>query len=100
MLEARLPLNRWVKVDVDGSVFVNPTVGPDDFVTYGQVTHATGWAVGIGVSGTLFGGLGYLVRFEQQQFSDRFEGSGTDWTAGGVASESYSSIRWGLTLAL
>ncbi len=98
-LEASLPLARLVRVELAGTFFLQPRAGPEELAKYGASNRGSGFLAEAGLSGDLWGPLGYSVRFQFEGYWDRFTGAGTRWENGGVAQETYSSLIWGLSAA-
>ena len=106
---------KYLRVELSFSYFINPKVGPDQIVGYGNATDITGGVVsrGLGIegglAGELWGPIGWQVRARYVSFADQYYGGGTKWTVcrdatatapaqcGGAAEESYTSLLWGLT---
>ncbi|RKH50282.1 hypothetical protein D7V93_30710 [Corallococcus llansteffanensis] len=107
-VDLSVPLFSSVRLDASGGLLLSPKPGrpPDadggrraqEITDFGTSVSSFGWSAELGVSGEIWGPLGYDVAFRLAHFRDRFEGSGTrtGWTKGGVAEETYSSLHVGL----
>ncbi|MDP2272066.1 MAG: hypothetical protein Q8N23_07335 [Archangium sp.] len=108
-IDAAVPLNQFLRFELVLSYFLNPRPAAEQIVGYGNLNDPTGGAtatgigVELGVSGEVWGPLGYTVRWRYQGFTDRYYGQGQKWTVcnelqcGGVGEESFHSIIWGVT---
>jgi hypothetical protein len=108
-MDLSVPLVRAVRLEGSGQLFLRPnpgqSIGDDDGAyiaevrDYGQTVSSLGWAAELGVSGDIWGPLGYSARFRLEHYLDRFEGAGTrrGWSTGGVAEDTFSSILGGVT---
>lgn len=108
-IDAAVPLNKFVRFELVLALFVNPRPAAEQIVGYGNLNDPTGGATAtglgleVGVSGEIWGPLGYTVRWRYQGFTDRYYGQGQKWTVcnelqcGGVGEESFHSIIWGVT---
>ncbi|MFZ5445753.1 MAG: hypothetical protein ACOZQL_37515 [Myxococcota bacterium] len=108
-LDASVPINQYVRVDAGFSWFANPRPAAEQIVGYGNLNDptggatATGFGLEAGVSGQVWGPLGYVLRWRYMGFTDRYYGQGQKWTVcneqqcGGVGEESFHSIIWGVT---
>lgn len=107
--DASLPIFHFLRLDVGFSIFINPRPAEEQIVGYGNLNDPTGGATGsgfsleAGVSGEIWGPIGYIVRWRYQGFTDRYYGQGQKWTVcnemqcGGVGEESFHSVIWGIT---
>jgi hypothetical protein len=114
-LDLRIPIVRFFNVDGLFSFLINPKAGPDEIAGYGSVTHPTGGVVsrglvlGGGVSGDIWGPLGYRLQLRWTSYKDEFYGDPAappgkwrrcDTTqCGGAAEETYVTLTWGVTAA-
>jgi hypothetical protein len=108
-VDASIPLNQYLRFELVLSYFLNPRPAAEQIVGYGNLNDPTGGATAtglgleLGVSGEIWGPLGYVVRWRYQGFTDRYYGQGQKWTVcnelqcGGVGEESFHSIIWGIT---
>jgi hypothetical protein len=109
-LDVSIPLgSKYVRVEGGFTYFFAPKPGPDEILGYGNLDDPTGGATGAGygfeggVSGDIWGPLGYSIKFRYARYSDRFFGQGKQWTVcnedqcGGAAEEVYSGLIWGVT---
>lgn len=94
-LEALFPLARYARLEGSGGVYLNTRVSPEDFRKFGAAASGFGWGAELGVSGDLFGPLGYHARVRLTQFHDRFQGAGSEWNTGGAATETFMALFWG-----
>lgn len=109
-LDLAVPLIKYLRFEASGSYFLNPKAGPDEIAGYGDPTAFEGGATGsgfgfdVGIAGTLYGPLGYTLKFRYVSYADQFFGQGQKWPCdesqcGGAAEETYSGITWGLSAA-
>jgi hypothetical protein len=108
-LDASIPINQFVRVDAGFAWYLNPRPAAEQIVGYGNLNDptggatATGFGLEAGVSGQVWGPLGYVLRWRYMGFTDRYYGQGQKWTVcneqqcGGVGEESFHSIIWGVT---
>lgn len=108
-LDVALPLARLMRFEGGFTYFFNPRAGPEEIRGYGDPADPTGGAVGrgfavhAGLTGDLWGPLGYALRFDLSSYSDLFFGMGQKWQwcdsaqCGGAAQESYAGLNWALT---
>ncbi len=107
-IDVSVPLAKLVRIQLSGSYFLNPKAGQDEIAGYGNPSAFEGGAFGRGFSveggltGTIYGPLGYSVRYRLVSYSDIFYGQGQKWPCddtqcGGVAEETYSGLTWGLS---
>ncbi len=108
-LDVSVPIIRYFKVDASFTYFINPKVGPDQILGYGNAADDTGGVVSRGLSfeggfsGEIWGPLGWLFRVRYFSFGDQYFGQGRKWTVcndsqcGGIAEESYTSLVWGVS---
>jgi hypothetical protein len=108
-IDGAVPLNKFVRFELALAYFLNPRPAAEQIVGYGNLNDptggatATGFGLELGVSGEIWGPLGYIVRWRYMGFTDRYYGQGQKWTVcneqqcGGVGEESFHSIIWGVT---
>jgi hypothetical protein len=96
--EGTVPIIRQLNVDVAAALFINPHPGPDETARWGT-SSTLGFAFEVGLSGTLFGPVGYRVHLRYGAYFDHYSGGGTQWADKGVGFESYTSLMAGPTLA-
>lgn len=103
-----IPLAKLVRLEASGTYLINPKVVPDDAADYGDPadptggTKAKGFAFEAGLTGDIWGPLGYSLRFRMASYTDTFIGKGLKWPCddtqcGGAAEETYTGLNWGLT---
>jgi len=108
--EAGVPLgSKYARLEVAGSLFINPKPGPDEIVGYGNLDDPSGGGTGMGfqfeagLGGEVWGPIGYTIKFRHTRYTDKFFGQGKKWTkcddtqCGGAAEETYSGLFWGIT---
>ncbi|WP_208719108.1 hypothetical protein [Corallococcus sicarius] len=107
-VDLSVPLFSSVRLDASGGLLLSPRPGhspeadggrrAQEITDFGTSVDSFGWCAELGVSGDIWGPLGYDVAFRLAHFRDRFTGAGTrtGWTNGGVAEETYSSLHVGL----
>jgi hypothetical protein len=107
--DVAIPVNKFLRFEGTFSYFINPRPGAEQIVGYGNLNDPTGGATAsgfgleLGVSGEIWGPIGYTVRWRYMGFVDRYYGQGQKWTVcnemqcGGVGEESFHSIIWGVT---
>ena len=106
--DVQLPINlipnmgKYFKLEGGFTWFFSPRPGPDEILGYGDPTGTNGGATGVGfgfsggLTGDLWGPLGYALRITHNRYNDQFFGEGKKWTTcdmtqcGGVATETYS----------
>jgi len=96
-LDVSIPIFKFLRVELTGNYFINPKPFASEVAPYGATASATGWGGELGLTGDVWGPLGYLVRFRYERYKDQFSGSGSSWLTGGAAEESYAGIFWGVT---
>lgn len=96
-LDVTIPVFKFLRVEGTGNYFINPKPIASEVTPYGSSASASGWGGEIGLSGDVWGPLGYLVRFRYERYKDQFSGNGSSWQSGGAAEESYAGIFWGAT---
>ena len=108
-LDAAVPLNRFLRFEATLQYFINPRPADEQIIGYGNLNDptggasATGLGLELGVTGNIWGPIGYAVRWRYMGFTDRYYGQGQKWTVcneqqcGGVGEESFHSIIWGVT---
>jgi len=96
-LDVSIPIFKFLRVEGTGNYFINPKPFASEVASYGATASATGWGGELGLTGDVWGPLGYLVRFRYERYKDQFSGSGSSWQSGGAAEESYAGIFWGVT---
>ncbi|MFT3837665.1 MAG: hypothetical protein QM723_11785 [Myxococcaceae bacterium] len=108
-LDFEIPVIKYLKFDGSFSYFINPRPGPDEILGYGNPSAAQGGAAGkgfgfdLGVSGAIWGPIGYKLLFRYVSYADQFFGQGKKWTicdstqCGGAAEELYYGLIWGIT---
>jgi len=96
-LDVTIPVFKFLRVEGTGNYFINPKPIASEVTPYGASASASGWGGEIGLSGDVWGPLGYLVRFRYERYTDQFSGTGSSWQSGGAAEESYAGIFWGAT---
>jgi hypothetical protein len=108
-IDGAVPINKFLRIEAVLSYFSNPRPAAEQIVGYGNLNDPTGGATAtglgfeLGLSGEVWGPLGYTVRWRYQGFTDRYYGQGQKWTVcneqqcGGVGEESFHSIIWGVT---
>ncbi|MBL8916711.1 MAG: hypothetical protein JNM17_38775 [Archangium sp.] len=108
-LDGAVPIFPFLRFELAASLFLNPRTAPEQIVGYGNLNDptggatATGFGFEAGVSGQIWGPLGYIVRWRAMGFTDRYYGQGQKWTVcneqqcGGVGEESFHTIIWGVT---
>ncbi|MFT3709273.1 MAG: hypothetical protein QM817_16660 [Archangium sp.] len=107
-LDAAVPILPFLRFEFGFSFYFNPHTAPEQIVGYGNLNDPTGGATAsgfgleAGVSGQIWGPLGYIVRWRMMSFTDRYYGQGQKWTVcneqqcGGVGEESFHTIIWGV----
>ncbi|MFO0597409.1 MAG: hypothetical protein U0228_19020 [Myxococcaceae bacterium] len=107
--EGALPIFPFLRFEAGVAFYVNPHTSAEQIVGYGNLNDptggatATGFGIDAGVTGRVWGPLGYSVKWRMMSFVDRYYGQGQKWTVcnemqcGGVGEESFHSIVWGLT---
>jgi hypothetical protein len=96
-LDGSFAFFRFLRADATVLYFISPTAGADELVGYGTSVTSTGWGLQAGLSGDIWGPVGYVVRLNYQSFQDQFIGKGNVWSTGGAAEESYAGLYWGVT---
>jgi hypothetical protein len=108
-LDASVPIVSYLHVDAGFSWLFSPKPSAEQIVGYGSQLDptggvlTTGFAIEAGVSGHVWGPLGYIVHLRYTNFADRYYGQGQKWTVcndsqcGGAAEESFIQIVWGAT---
>ncbi len=108
-VDFEIPVIKYLKFDGSFSYFINPRPGPDEIIGYGNPMAPNGGAVGkgfgfdLGVSGEIWGPIGYKLIFRYISSADLFFGQGMMWTVcdstqcGGAAEELYYGLIWGIT---
>ena len=108
-LDVAVPLNRFLRFEGTLQYFINPRPADEQIIGYGNLNDptggasATGLGLELGVTGNIWGPLGYVVKWKYLGFTDRYYGQGQKWTVcneqqcGGVGEESFHSIIWGIT---
>ncbi len=108
-LDVAVPLNSFLRVEGTLQYFFNPRPADEQILGYGNLADPTGGATAtglgleLGATGTIWGPIGYVVRWRYMGFTDRYYGQGQKWTVcneqqcGGVGEESFHSIIWGIT---
>ncbi len=108
-LDATIPVASFLAFDGSFLWFFSPKPGAEQIVGYGSLDDPTGGVVSsgfgleFGVSGQIWGPLGYVFHWRYQGFHDRYYGEGNKWIVcndtqcGGVAEESFHTIIIGLT---
>lgn len=108
-VDASLPLFHFLRVDLAFSYFISPRPAPEQIIGYGNLNDKTGGVVSsgfgleAGLSGDLWGPIGYTLKWRFQSYVDHFYGQGQKWTVcneqqcGGVGEESFHTLIWGLT---
>jgi hypothetical protein len=96
-VEGCLPVLKYLKVEAAVLYFIAPNAGPDEVVGYGQSVSSSGFGIQAGLTGDIWGPIGYVLRFNLQSYHDQFTGAGNKWQNGGAAQETYSGLYWGAT---
>ncbi len=113
--DAAIPIIHQVRVELGGSVFINPGPGREQIIGYGNLQDSTGGVVSsgfgleAGLAGELLhwptGGLGYTLRWRFATYTDQYKGQGQKWTVcdntqcGGVGEESFHTLTGGITVS-
>lgn len=114
-LDVLVPLgSRYAQAVAGFSYFFSPRAGAEEIQAYGDPTNPSGGATGSGfafeggLTGDVWGPLGYEVRVRHARYNDRFIGKGQVWktecaadgsACGGAAEEAYTGLMWGVTLS-
>ncbi len=108
-IDASVPIISYLHVDAGFSWLFSPIPSAEQIIGYGSQMDptggvvTTGFAIEAGVSGHLWGPLGYAVRLRFLSFADRYYGQGQKWTVcndqqcGGAGEEAFTQIVWGVT---
>ncbi len=96
-LDVSIPVWKFLRFEGAGNYFLSPKPSSSEISGYGSSASATGWGGDLGLSGDVWGPLGYVVRFRYSRYKDHFSGAGTTWQNGGAAEESYVGVYWGAT---
>ena len=112
-IDAAIPVNKFLRFEIVFHPpvlgFINPKPADEQIVGYGNLNDPTGGATAtgvgleLGVSGEIWGPIGYKVVWRYMGFTDRYYGQGQKWTVcnelqcGGVGEEAFHSIIWGVT---
>lgn len=98
-LEASVPLAKLVRIEAAGLYFINPAAGAEELAGYGTEVKSSGFGAEAGIAGTIWGPVGYTLKFRLFSYRDEFTGAGGKWPEGGAAEETYSGLFWGATAA-
>lgn len=114
-LDVALPIVRFFRLELGGSIFFSPKPSEEQIVGFGNVADDTGgvlssgFGLDVGASGDIVAlgpvMLGWTLKFRYQSYFDRYYGQGQKWTVcnmeqcGGLGEESYSTITWGASLS-
>lgn len=96
-LDVSLPVLSFLRLELGAEYFLFPDPGLSEREAYGDPAHGRGIGARAGLSGDIWGPLGYVVRARFEGYADTFIGVGTRWANGGVAEELYLVIDAGLT---
>jgi hypothetical protein len=108
-LEFSLALRNWLRIEGGGQFFIGPKAGTSltadqgalelEVRDLGAEVSSSGWSGELGLSGSVWGPLGYSVRGRYTTVKDTFTGRGarSGWEQGGIAEEQHIDIVWGLT---
>ena len=96
-LDVSIPIWSFLRIEGSANYFISPKPIASEIADYGSGSSASGWGADAGVTGGIWGPLGYVVRLRYSQYKDQFGGSGTKWQSGGAAEESYLGAYWGAT---
>ncbi len=115
-IDVMIPIIKYLNIELSGSFFINPRPGPDEISGYGDPSTnantgqcnarrrrggATGFGYELqgGISGTIWGPVGYKLMIRYTPYTDHFYGVGNKWTMTQecAAFESYTSFIWGIT---
>ncbi|MCL2011558.1 MAG: hypothetical protein FWG75_02045 [Cystobacterineae bacterium] len=102
-LDTELSLLSFMRLSLYAHFFIQPKPGKVAARAYGEAS-SIGYQVGGAVGGMIYGPLGYRLDASWNFFRDTFSGASHKWPVcdlsqcGGVAEESYFSLRGGLVL--
>ncbi len=113
--DVAIPIVRQFRLELGGSLYLNPRPADEQIVGFGNLlddtggAQSTGWGLDVGGSGELYAlgpvMLGWNLKLRYQSFFDRYLGQGQKWTVcneqqcGGLGEETYLGINWGLSLS-
>jgi hypothetical protein len=95
-LGVSIPVWKFLRFEGAGNYFLSPKPSASEISAYGSSASSKGWGGELGLSGDVWGPLGYVFRFSYSQYKDQFSGTGTTWQTGGAAEESYVDLYWGV----
>lgn len=108
-LDVAIPVAPFLRIEAGASVYLNPRPSSEQIIGYGNLNDPTGGATAsgfgfeAGLTGEIWGPIGYVLKLRYMSFSDHYFGQGQKWTVcndtqcGGVGEEVYTQILWGLT---
>jgi hypothetical protein len=98
-VDVELALARALKLGVSVHYFMNPKPNATDLAGFGTAGSGRGLGIEGGLSGDLWGPVGYVLRVRSATYKDQFTGIGAreQWGNGGAVEESYTSVNWGLS---
>ncbi len=96
-LDATFPLASYARIEAGATYFVNPRPGAEEVEGYGQTASGSGYQFEGGLSGDVWGPLGYTAKFRVIDYHDQFVGEGNKWAEGGTAQETYTHLFVGAT---
>jgi len=98
-VEISVPIAWYLRVEAAGNLFFGPKAGQDQLADYGGTVSSSGLEFAFGVSGDVWGPVGYVAKFKYAKYSDTFSGRGTSWQNGGTAEETYAGLFAGASVS-
>jgi len=98
-LEISVPVAWYLRLEAAGNLFFGPSAGQDQRADYGPTVSSSGLEFAFGVSGDVWGPVGYVAKFKYAKYSDTFSGRGASWQNGGTAEESYAGLFAGASVS-
>jgi hypothetical protein len=107
-LEALVPLARRAQVEAGVELLISPRPGTGlgseeqrtlEVDAFGDSVSSRGWSAHLGLSGEVWGPIGYAARVQVTRFLDQYAGGGSlaGWSAGGAAEETLTAAHWAVT---